>query len=121
MHQFKSREDSPITIKAIDEPNNETGGGARHEYRLETDTGGGYMKEWAVQFQQGPIKEHGVNGIQHADLLAILIDRLEHFQAGPFACRENALVLTKLQEALHWSNHRTDDRIRRNVEGKSEQ
>jgi len=53
------------------------------------------------------------------DLLNIVVDRLESFQSGDFACRENALALTKVQEALHWLNHRTADRIDRDVEGKS--
>ena len=39
---------------------------------------------------------------------------------GDFACRENALALTKVEEALHWLNHRTADRQRRGVEGKNE-
>lgn len=35
-------------------------------------------------------------------LLAIVIDRLRSFQSGPFSSRENALALTKCEEALHW-------------------
>ena len=38
-------------------------------------------------------------------------------QAGKFRCRENALAITKLEEALHWLAHRTADRERRGVEG----
>lgn len=34
-----------------------------------------------------------------------------------FPCRENAMVITKLDEALMWSNKRKQDRIERGVEG----
>lgn len=70
-----------------------------------------------VNFQKGPIGETGVNGCQNEDLLAIVIDRLEYFQNGLYACRENALALTKIQEALHWLEARTADREERGVEG----
>lgn len=70
-----------------------------------------------VQFQKGAIKEHGVNGVMNEDLIAMVIDRLESFQASPFKCRENALAITKLEEALHWLRHRTMARERRGVEG----
>lgn len=70
-----------------------------------------------ICFQNGPIKEVGVNGITHEDLLAIVAHRLECFQSSEFSCRENALALTKIQEALHWLNHRTTNRQRRGVEG----
>lgn len=70
-----------------------------------------------VRFQNGPVQEAGVNGCHHEDLLAILIHRLQCFQMGDFNCRENALALTKLQEALHWLEARTKDRVERGVEG----
>jgi len=72
-----------------------------------------------VSFQNGPIQEAGVNGCFQEDLIAICIDRLRSFQAGEYACRENALALTKLEEALHWLNHRTAERQARGVEGTS--
>ncbi|NOV28030.1 hypothetical protein E5S69_31585 [Cupriavidus necator] len=70
-----------------------------------------------VLFQNGPIPEVGVNGITQEVLLAIVADRLRSFQAGPFACRENALALTKIEEAQHWLQQRTIARMRRGVEG----
>lgn len=73
-----------------------------------------------VVFQNGPISEVGVNGITHEVLLAIMIHRLECFQAGPYACRENALALTKLQEAQMWLLERTRGRMARGVEGTHE-
>jgi hypothetical protein len=34
-----------------------------------------------------------------------------------FPCRENALSITKIEEAIHWQDARTKDRQRRQVEG----
>lgn len=70
-----------------------------------------------IRFQSGPVGETGINGCHQEDLLAIVIHRLQCFQAGIFACRENALALTKLEEAMHWLNHRTESRRKRGVEG----
>ncbi len=70
-----------------------------------------------ISFQNGPIKEVGVNGVTHEALLAILIDRLRSFQAGPYSNRANAIALTKMEEALMWLQQRTRERIKRGVEG----
>lgn len=70
-----------------------------------------------VEFQEGPIKECGVNGVMNEDLIAMVICRLEHFQKSDFACRENALAITKLEEALLWLRKRTMGRENRGVEG----
>ena len=66
--------------------------------------------------QDGPIKENGVNGCQLTTLIAaakIMIEGLNK----KFPCRENAMTITKLEEALMWQKKRTNDRIARNVEG----
>ena len=73
-----------------------------------------------VNFQKGPIKENGVNGCHNEDLIAIVIDRLQCLNQGDFACRENSIAITKLEEALLWLNKRTQDRIARNVDGTSQ-
>ena len=70
-----------------------------------------------INFQNGPIQEVGVNGISNEALLAVVEDRLLGFQSGEYACRENAIALTKIQEALLWLAKRTQDRIARGVEG----
>lgn len=95
-------------------------GGACHEYYIspsqhDQDSPAGEYGH--ILFQKGPVGEKGVNGCHQEDLLAIVIHRLEGFQSGGFACRENALALTKIQEAMHWLNHRTTDRRSRGVEG----
>lgn len=100
-----------LEIKVIDEPG---AGGANHQYQVTTPDGRVNMH---IDFQNGPINENGVNGVTQEVLLAIVIDRLRAFQAGQFACRENALALTKIEEAQHWLLHRTRQRMARGVEG----
>ena len=70
-----------------------------------------------VQFQKGPIKECGVNGVMNEDLIAMVIDRIQSFQESEYKCRENAVAITKLEEALMWLRKRTQDREDRGVEG----
>lgn len=110
-----------ITIKCLDDPGS---GGACHIYLITVpewkSADGSLSREESgtmLSFQDGPIAEVGVNGITHEALLAVLIDRLEHFQKGPYSCRENAIALTKIQEAQHWLHHRTKTRMDRGVEG----
>lgn len=56
------------------------------------------------------------DGTTNEEVLRVLIDRLGFLQAK-MSCRENALVLTKLEECLMWLNHRTEQRRARDVEG----
>jgi hypothetical protein len=70
-----------------------------------------------LSFQNGPIAEVGTNGVTHEALLAILVDRLQGFQNGPYKCRENAIALTHLEDAQMWLQKRTRDRMARGVEG----
>jgi len=73
-----------------------------------------------IHFQEGPIKECGVNGVMNEDLIAMVICRLKHFQNTKFACRENDMAITKLEEALLWLRKRTMAREKRGVEGTHE-
>lgn len=70
-----------------------------------------------VLFQNGPIKEVGTNGVTHETLLAILEDRLAGFQAGPYACAENAEALDHIRAAQSILKRRTEARLARGVEG----
>jgi hypothetical protein len=99
-----------LTVSVMDEPGH---GGAHHWYEI-SDRRGCFAK---VVFQDGPVKEVGLNGVTHEALLAILIDRLECFQAGPFACEANAMALFGLRAALAQLQKRTRERIARGVEG----
>lgn len=91
---------------------------ANHFYTVETtDASKPIQLLGQVQFQKGPIKEAGVNGVMNEDLIAMVIDRLNSFQESQFKCRENAIAITKLEETLLWLGKRTMDREHRNVEG----
>lgn len=99
-----------IEVTVMDDPG---AGGACHEYDVKLPSGA----ITRISFQNGPIAESGVNGLTQEVLLAICADRLRGFQSGQFACRENALALTKIEEAQHWLHHRTMQRMARGVEG----
>lgn len=71
----------------------------------------------AIRFQDGPIQEHGVNGVGIENVLEVCRVRLQMFQEGPFKCRENALAITKIEEALLWLGARTALRQEQGVEG----
>ena len=97
-----------------------THGNASHQYHLiEQNTIGteGINYLGVINFQRGPIKENGTNGVTNEALLAIVADRLRGFQSSEYSCRENAYALTKIEEALHWLHHRTRNREARGVEG----
>ena len=109
-----------IHISAMDDPGS---GGAHHEYWLNllSPPGGPGIGTIAaptiIRFQNGPLLEVGINGFSNEALIAVVIDRMRGFQSGQFACRENALALTKLEEAVMWLHKRTRDRVARGVEG----
>lgn len=70
-----------------------------------------------VDFQEGPIKENGINGVCNEDLILMVLTRLNSFQESEYRCRENAVAITKLEESLMWLRKRTMDREARGVEG----
>ncbi len=77
-----------------------------------------------ILWQNGPLSVDGKrldkNGAFVEDIINAALGRLEFYQNTMFSCRENALAITKLQEALHWLDHRTKNRERRGVEGTHE-
>jgi len=108
-------------VSVVDDPG---AGGACHKYRVESvqqKPGDPVAVFGFVDFQNGPVKERGVNGCHQEDLLVIVIDRLRCFQKGEFRCRENAVALTKIEEAIMWLNARTNRRMNQGVEGTSVQ
>ena len=68
------------------------------------------------QIQSGAIKEVGVNGCQ-VDAMIDWAKRFVESRNNLWPCRENALVITKLDEALLWLMKRKMDRESRGVEG----
>ncbi|OYO29162.1 hypothetical protein [Janthinobacterium sp. PC23-8] len=121
-HKINPANDT-ISITVTDAPGS---GGANHRYEIggfdasknvSCSTVGAPDSELVLMFQNGPIPENGANGVTHEVLLAIVADRLRSFQAGPFACKANACALTHIEEAQHWLQQRTIERMRRGVEG----
>lgn len=72
----------------------------------------------SFQLQDGPVKEVGENGCQVTALIEAAHFIISRFNEK-FPCRENAITLTKLDEALMWQSKRTKDREKRSVEGTS--
>ena len=110
-----------LEILVVDEPAPD---GANHLYAINWASvhhGKPVTAQVAIPFQNGPIPAFGVNGVTHEALLAIVIDRLKSFQAGPFACNENEMALEQLEGALHWLKTRTRARMGRGVEGTNKQ
>jgi hypothetical protein len=113
-----------LKIEVMDQPG---AGNANHAYLISgfnTSSNVSYDGSPKTQqvrlFQNGPIKSVGVNGTTHEAELAILIDRFEGFQAGPYACDDNKLALLHLRLALDYMQRRTKARIARGVEGTHE-
>lgn len=70
-----------------------------------------------VKWQDGNVPDNGVNGATIEDVIEVARERIAELNAK-FPCRENSLAITKLEEATHWLEARTKDRIKRGVEGK---
>jgi len=120
-----------LTISVLDKPGQ---GGANHIHRIEgldisknaayeacpDEQPGNYDgpqdAAWII-FQNGPIREFGVNGVTQDALAAIVIDRIRSFQSGPFNCEANERALECFCHGLHHFQTRTRERIVRGVEG----
>lgn len=108
------------TVLAVDGP---THGGACHVYEVRAVTpaehpaGGDLLA--TITFQHGPIKEYGVNGVQHVDLLAIIRHRLDGFQSGPFASGVNDVTRGFIDAAMASDATRTRLRELAGTEGTS--
>lgn len=87
---------------------------------------GGYASGtgFSIRWQNGPLAVDGgrqePNGAFVEGVIQAALQRIEYYQSGQFKCRENALAITKLEESLHWLQHRTADREARGVEGTHE-
>lgn len=97
-----------IDIVALDEPGV---GGAHHLYQLTLGMG---VQE--IHFQDGPLAA-GINGVTHEALTAIIIDRLEAFQRGPFCSEDVEMALGHYRLAMVALKRRTEKRLARGVEG----
>lgn len=68
--------------------------------------------------QSDPIGEVGVNGCQAADMIEYVKCLFQSLN-DVFPCRENALTIEELEQAIKWQEARTRDRERRKVEGQN--
>ena len=77
----------------------------------------------SIEWQNGPLgrgaDREEPNGAFVEGVLQSALQRLYFYQEGKFKCRENAIAITKIEEALMWCNKRTQDREAREVEGTS--
>lgn len=95
----------------------------RHGLDAEGNPAGGTTTGIGIQitWQNGPLgrgaERQEPNGAFVEGVIQAALGRLQFYQNGKFACRENALAITKLEEALHWCGHRTAMREKRGVEG----
>lgn len=87
-----------------------------HNYMIGTECDEGLAVFSEIDFQNGAVKESGVNGITSEALLAILIHRTEVLNSR-FPCQENDDAIAGLIEAQDAFEARTKNRIARGVEG----
>jgi len=99
---------------------------AHNDLDLENNPSGGRAVGLGIdiRWQDGPLgRDSGrqePNGAFVEGVIEAARQRLEFFQTavdGKFRCRENAIAITKLEEALLWLGKRTADREARQVEG----
>lgn len=66
-----------------------------------------------IEWQNGPLgrglERQEPNGAFVETVLAAALQRIQYFQESKFKCRENAMAITKIDEALLWLNKRTRD------------
>ena len=77
-----------------------------------------------IVWQDGPLgrgdDQKEPNGAFVEGVIKSAIGRMQFYQEaneGKFRCRENAIAITKLEEAVLWMKSRTSDREKREVEG----
>ena len=101
----------------VEATGNPTAGGAHNAYRILAHGNPSQPLHASLIFFHDA--EH--NGVTNETLLAIVLDRLQAFQAGPFPCIENAAAIKDVQSALGWLRTRAELRPERGVSGKCEE
>jgi hypothetical protein len=108
---------SPSNVAALDERDPKAGNGS-HTYGIQY---GGPKEVCRIPFQHGPRAVEGsTSGIFDDDLLAIVQDRLEGFQTGPYACDENQQAINAVKSAREALGLRVARRIAQGVLGAKE-
>ena len=74
-----------------------------------------------ITWQNGPLGRGSdritPNGAFVEGVLLAALGRIQYYQESKFKCRENAIAITKIEEALLWLDSRTRTREERQVEG----
>lgn len=108
----------PTNVAALDERDPDAGN-ASHLYGIQF---GGPSDVVRIAFQHGPRGEGGsTSGIFDDGLLAIIQDRLDGFQSGPFACPENQDALEHVIKAREALGLRVARRVNKGVLGANKQ
>lgn len=102
----------------VDENENPTGGEVSLHVMKHGDN---QFPALIVNWQDGPRGDiEPANGAFVEDVLWAALQRLEFFQDSKYRCRENAIAITKIEEALFILKDRQLSRSYRGVEGKHE-
>lgn len=108
-----------LRVEALDAPGP---GGACHRYRITVAAAPGEgTVVGELTFQRGPrLDPQATPGLTEGAVLAVLIDRLEAFSAGPFPSVESADALRLLRLAQDLLKRRAAERAARGVLGRAE-
>ena len=87
-----------------------------NRYYVDKPTGANVL---LLDFQNGSPITNGINGVTNEQMLAILIHRVRHLDSK-FASDDNKEAIEHMLNALTVLERRTNERIRRGVEGKLE-
>jgi hypothetical protein len=68
-----------------------------------------------IVFQHGLPPEVGINGVRGEDVIDVLLSKLNHYQAGDMACRENEEAIKSLQNARDMLVSRRQRRVLQGV------
>ena len=105
---------APSNVVALDDRDPQAGS-ASHAYGIQY---GGPKDVLKIQFQHGPRGVEGSKaGIFDDDLLAIIQDRMEGFQTGPYACAENEEAMGFIRQAREVLGRRVARRVAQGVLG----
>lgn len=106
---------TPDTIVSVTDQPDPAAGGACHVYEIRSQ--GGDLLLGTVSFQHGNVLDHGINGVQHLELLAIIQHRLDCFQKGPFSSAINEITSGFVSAAMGSEETRTRRRVAAGTEG----
>ncbi len=80
-----------------------------------------YGVGFTISWQNGPLgrgpERKAPNGAFVEDIIGAVMDRLEYYQASPYASEHNAEALAHLRSAVERLQARTQEREQRAVEG----